>query len=78
MFTQLVNNIGEDEFWQKFLQSLSKDDAEKIMKMSNEQLEMGHNPDNIEERMKFIQKLPYDDKHQFLDNILFQLQSKEK
>ena len=68
MFANLVTRIGENEFWQKFLQALNEEDAEKIMNMSNRQLKWGHNPDDIEERMNFINdQVDKYDNNQFLD-----------
>ena len=54
--------MGEQEFWPKFLQALCVEESEKIMNMSDKQLEWGHNPDNIEERMNFINDLPEENK----------------
>lgn len=50
MFAKLATtwNMGEDNFWSTFLKTISKEDNDKIMKMSNEHLKMGHDPNNIE------------------------------
>lgn len=57
-FKNLANSMGENEFWQKFLETLRGDDYEKIMDIKNEHLKMGHNSYDIEERMNFINSLP--------------------
>ena len=46
--------MGEDVFWQTFKETLSVSDYDKIIKIKNEHLKMGHDPYNIEERMNFI------------------------
>ena len=70
MFASLVTSMGEDVFWPKFLEALNEEDAEKIMNMSNDLLQMGHNSDDIEERINFYNDLPNDNKLQFVIEIL--------
>ena len=77
MFAKLATSKGEDEFWQKFLKTISKEDFDKIMKMSNEHLKMGHDPNDIEERLNFINALPKEYDIQFYAEIKAQLEKKK-
>ena len=70
MFANLVIRIGEKQFWPKFLHALSVEDADKIINRNNDHFEIGHNPDSIEERMKFINDLPENKRIEFGDKIL--------
>ena len=44
------------------------------MNTSNEHLLIGHNPDDIEERLNFINELPSRNIDQFFDRIMDQLE----
>ena len=68
--------MGEDVFWQTFKETLSVSDYDKIIKIKNEHLKMGHDPYNIEERMNFINQLPIEYDIQFYGEIKAQLEKK--
>ena len=69
MFKNLAKGTPSEEidFWQKFLKALRIEDYNKIMKMTNEQLSMGHNPYDIEERLKFINEMPISSSNHVFD-----------
>ena len=74
----LVTRIGEDNFWSNFLKVLSKEDAEKIRNMSNQNLQIFHDPDDLEQSLNFINQLPVENFMQFFEEIEAQIEINKK
>ena len=78
MLAMLVTRIGEDNFWSNFLKVLSKEDAEKIRNMSNQNLQIFHDPDDLEQSLNFINQLPVENFMQFFEEIEAQIEINKK
>ena len=73
-----VKAASDDEAWSKLMETLQPEDFQKIVEVSDAYMQVGYDADSVDDKMDFINKLPYECKRQWLEMIEKELDSAQE